>query len=182
MPSKLGFALETILRHLWLAIVLGCLGQITWAQSAPVQLCVANMQISGSRIANPAGRELLLKFLGKEKDASVAQDVPIDALQPDEALQQAKAKNCDYVITTNQIESHSDSTISGAETNINRLSTPTFYVTTTYKLTKVSDGSEVLSGNAKASDRGSEQNAVGFTMHKIANKVTEAIKKAGPAK
>ena len=138
------------------------------------------MQISGSRIANPTGRELLLKFLAKEKDKSVAEDVPIDALQPDEALQQAKAKNCDYVITTNQIESHSDSTISGAETNINRMSTPTFYVTTVYKLTRVSDGSEVISGNAKASDRGSEQNAIGYTMHKIANKVTEAIKKAGP--
>jgi len=60
------------------------------------------------------------------------------------------------------------------------MSTPTFYVTTTYKLTKVSDGSEVISGNAKASDRGSEQNAIGYTLHKIADRVTEAIKKAGP--
>ena len=59
-------------------------------------------------------------------------------------------------------------------------SMPTYYVTTTYKLTKVSDGSEVASGNFKASDRGSEQNAIGFTLHKIADKVTEAIKKAGP--
>ena len=59
-------------------------------------------------------------------------------------------------------------------------SMPTFYVTTAYQLTKVSDGSEMASGNFKASDRGSEQNAIGFTMHKIADKVTQAIKKAGP--
>jgi hypothetical protein len=31
----------------------------------------------------------------------------------------------------------------------------------------------------KASDQSSEQNAIGFAMHKIADKVTEAIKKAG---
>ena len=39
---------------------------------------------------------------------------------------------------------------------------------------------EASSGSVKASDHGSEQNAVGFTMHKMADRVTEAIKKAGP--
>jgi hypothetical protein len=57
---------------------------------------------------------------------------------------------------------------------------PTFFVTTEYKLAKVSDGSDMSSGSFKASDRGSPQNAVGFTMKKVADKVTETIRKAGP--
>ena len=150
-----------------------------WSQSSPAQLCVANMQANGLNSPNTFGRDALVKFLGKEKDKSVAQAVPIDAYEPEQALQEAKAKNCAYVVTTNQTESHSDSSNWGTASSVNPINNPIFYVTTAFKLTKVSDGADVLSGSTKASDRGSEQNAIGFTMHKIADKCTEAIKKAG---
>lgn len=128
---------------------------------------------------NPAGRDALLKFLAKEKDKSVAQDVPIDASEPEQALEQAKSKNCEYLVTTHQTESHQENSVMQAMGTFGQTTMPTYYVTTAYKLTKVSDGSEISSGDFKASDRGSEQNAIGFTMHKVADKVTQAIKKAG---
>jgi len=149
---------------------------IVFAQT-PVQLCVANMQ-SVNAGTGTAGRDQLMKFLAKEKDKSVAQDVPIEASTPELALQEAKKDNCDYVVTTNQTESHQENSLMTGP--FGQTSMPTYYVTTAYKLTKVSDGSEVSSGSLKASDRGSEQNAISFTMHKIADKVTQDIKKAGP--
>lgn len=159
------------------ATFLCCFTYAATAQSSPAQLCVANTQMAGKSGAGTDGRDALIKWLGKEKDKSVAQDVALDAAEPEQALQQAKSKNCDYLVLTNQTEMHQENSLmTGA---FSTTSMPTFYVTTAYKLVKVSDGSEVSSGNLKASDRGSEQNAVGFTMHKIADKVTEAIKKAG---
>lgn len=147
------------------------------AQSSPAQLCVANVQsVTGS--TSTVGHDSLMKFLSKEKDKSVAQDVAIDAFVPEQALQVAKDKNCDYLVTTHQIESHEENSLmSGAA--FGATMTPTFYVTTSYRLTKVSDGSEMASGNFKASDHGSELDAIGATMHKVADKVTQAIKKAG---
>jgi hypothetical protein len=129
--------------------------------------------------SSTAGRDLLMNFLSKEKNKSVAQDVPIDASEPGPALQEAKSKNCDYLVTTHQTESHQENSVMQAMGTFGQTTMPTYYVTTAYKLTKVSDGADVSSGDLKASDRGSEQNAVGFTMHKVADKVTEAIKKTG---
>lgn len=165
------------MRHFfYVVLALMCLSAcIATAQSSPVQLCVANMQNHGE--PGTMGRDWLMKFLSKEKDKSVAKDVAINASAPAEAMQEAKSKNCDYLVLTNQTESHQENGVmTGA---FSTTSMPTFYVTTGYKLTKVGDGAEVASGNFKASDRGSEQNAIGFTMHKVADKVTDAIKKAG---
>jgi hypothetical protein len=81
------------------------------------------------------------------------------------------------LVTTKQTEFHQENSLMTG--SFGNTSTPTFFVTTAYKLIKVSDGSDVLSGNLKASDHGSEQDAVGITMHKIADKVTDAIQKAG---
>ena len=149
------------------------------AQGPSVQLCVANMQIAGTAGASPVGRDLLIKYLSKEKPdkAITIENVVIPPVAPEEALAAAKQKACDYVVTTNQSESHTDSTYWGGST----VNVPTFFVTTQYKLTRVSDGSDMSSGAFKASDRGSEQNALGFTMKKIADKVTDTIRKAGPA-
>jgi hypothetical protein len=138
------------------------------------------MQLEDTHNSNPVGQAALMKFLAKEKDKSLAQYVPIDPVEPEQALQTAKSKNCDYVVTTRQTESHVASDIYGGATTVNPINSPVFFVTVGYKLTRISDGSEVAGGNMKASDRGSEKDAIGITMHKIAGKIIEAIKKAGP--
>ena len=48
------------------------------------------MQAGGS--SGTAGRDLLMKFLGKEKDKSVATAVPIDASDPEPAMTAAKSR------------------------------------------------------------------------------------------
>jgi hypothetical protein len=147
-----------------------------FGQSAAVKLCVANMELHGTTVDSTTGRDLLLKFLNKEKPdkALSIEKVPIDASTPSTALTEAVSRKCDYVVTTNQTESHVESSFSGT------VNLPAFYITMAYELTKVSNGSEVSSDTVKASDHGSEQNAIGFAMHKIAGKVTDAIKKAEP--
>jgi hypothetical protein len=150
------------------------------AQGPSVQLCVAGMQVSGGNESDFGGRDLLVKFLSKEKpDKALAiESVPIAPSVPGDALAVAKQKGCDYVVTTNETDTHSVASYSTGRAN--PVNTPTFYATTAYKLTKASDGSELASGSIKASDGISEQVALGITMRKIADKVTAAIKKAGP--
>ncbi len=171
------------MQRFFLFVVLACSSILCvtgFAQATTAQLCVANMQVAGSNTSNVVGRELLIKFLSREKPKGPPiENVPIDQSAPEDAMTAAKQKNCDYLVTTNQVEMHSDSSWWGTTTT--GVNMQTFFVTTAYKLTKVSDGSEMSSGSFKASDKGSEQNAIGFTMHKIADKVTEAIRKAGPA-
>ena len=150
---------------------------IATAQPSSAQLCVANMESIHTGPGTATGRDLLMKFLAKEKDKSVAQPVPINSFDPEQALKEAKSKNCAYLLTTKQTESHiENSYMTGA---FGETSSPTFYVTMVYKLTKVSDGSELASGNVKAADHASEPAAIGTTMHKIADKVTQTTKKAG---
>ncbi len=161
-----------------LAVVLCLFASVATAQSSATQLCVANMQLEETGSSNPVGQAALMKFLAKEKDKSLAY-IPIDPVESEQAAQAAKSKNCDYVVTTRQTESHVQSDIYGGATTVNPINMPVFYVTITYKLTKISDGSEVASGNMKASDRGSEKDAIIIAMHKIAGKLTDAIKKAG---
>ena len=148
---------------------------LAFGQNAIVKLCVGNLEMNGAGGNSTAGREDLIKFLNKEKpDKAISiESMSTDPSSPDAALTAANGQKCDYVVTTNQTESHVESSYSGS------VNLPIFYVTLAYKLTKVSDSSEVASGNVKATDYSSEQNASRFAMRKIAGKVTEAIKKAG---
>jgi hypothetical protein len=152
------------------------------AQSPAVQLCVAKMQVSGSNNTNPVGQDQLMKSLNKEKPDKALSigNVPIPPAVPEEALVAAKEKSCDYLVTTNQVETHSTAGVSKIG-GLGTVNTQTNYVTIAYKLTKVSDGSELSSGSFKASNDGTDANpAIGQCMKKVADKVTEAIKKAGP--
>ena len=137
------------------------------------------MQLEDTASSNPVGQAALIKFLGKDKGKSLAQSVPIDPADPEQALQASKSNSCDYLVTTRQTESHVSSDIYGGATTANPINMPIFYVTVDYKLIRVADGSEVTSGSMKSSDRGSDKDAIVIAMHKIAGKVTDAIKKAG---
>ena len=170
------FALVTALAGLFIFALPGS------AQSPAIQLCVAKMQVSGSNNANPVGQDQLMKSLNKEKPDKALSigNVPIPPAAPEEALAAAKEKGCDYLVTTNQMENRSATNVSKIG-GLGTMNTQTNYVTIAFKLTKVSDGSELSSGSLKASNDGPDANpAIGQAMKKIADKVTETIKKAGP--
>ncbi len=159
---------------LLLLFVLGVSVVFAVAQSgAKTQVCVAKLDANGSAVSPAVVRDDLIKFLDKTKNAQ-AEGVPLDVSVPSEAVTAAKTKNCEYVVTTNVTEEHSDTGYTGGLAGVNM---QTFYVTVEYHLLKASDGTEVTKGSAKASDRGSPQNAIIATTKKIAEKVNESIKK-----
>ncbi len=156
------------------ALCVACLPVL--AADSGTHVCVGVLGSAGGQISGTVARDTLIKWLDKQKKPPLA-TVPLDSSAPDEALAEAKQKNCEYVVTTNLVEDHTESGYMPG-TGGTTASIPNFFVTTSYKLNKVSDGAELSSGTFKAQDTGSPQNAVGFTLNKIAGKVDGAIKGA----
>jgi hypothetical protein len=149
------------------------------AQSSPPRVCVAELETREPSISPAAVRDALSKFLSKQKGLQ-AEEVPLDTSDSAAAMMQAKDKKCDYLVNATVTEVHSESgyttTPAGGISVQNGVNLLTFFVTTNYKLIKVSDGSEQLGGSFKASDRGSAQSAVIATTKKIAEKVASSLK------
>ena len=153
----------------FLAIAVSVFGQ----DGASGKLCVAGMQGAGGSTSPTSSRDELIKFLEKQKNLKGTTQA-LDASTPEDAASEAKQKGCGYVLTTALTEDHVESAYGPGV--LMSTSIPTFFVTVGYKLVKVSDGSELSSGSAKAQDTGSQQHAVEFTMNKIAGKVGGALK------
>jgi hypothetical protein len=137
------------------------------------KLCVSGMQGAGGSTSSTRSRDELIKSLEKQKNLKGTTQA-LDASTPDDAATEAKQKGCGYVLNTALTEDHMESAYGPGV--LMSTSIPTFFVTVGYKLVKVSDGSEVSSGSAKAQDTGSQQHAVEFSMNKIAGKVGGAVK------
>ena len=164
----------------FLALILVC-AISSFAQSSPARICVAAVDTREPSISPTATRDALIKFLTKQKGLQ-AEEVPLDTSDAAEAMTQAKDKNCDYLIKTTVSEVHSESgyttTPAGGVSVQSGVNLLTFFVTTNYRMYKVSDGTEQASGSFKASDRGSAQTAVIATTKKIAEKVGGSVKSA----
>jgi hypothetical protein len=141
--------------------------------SASGKLCFGGMQGAGGSTSPTSSRDELIKFLEKQKNLKGTTQA-LNASAPEDAASEAKQKACGYVLTTALTEDHVESAYGPGV--LMSTSIPTFFVTVGYKLVKVSDGSELSSGSAKAQDTGSQQHAVEFTMNKIAGKVGGALK------
>ena len=156
-------------------------GASAFAQS-PARICVAETETREPSISPSATRDALIKFLGKQKGLQ-AEEVAIDTPDLATAMTQAIEKKCDYLVDAVVAEVHSESgyttTTSGGISSQSGVNMPTFFVTTNYKLIRVSDNAEQASGSVKASDRGSAQTAVIATTKKIAEKVAASVKSSG---
>jgi hypothetical protein len=145
-----------------------------FSQESPSgKLCVSGMQGASGNTSATVSRDALMKFLEKQKNLKGTTQ-PLTASTAEEAAPEAKQKGCGYVLTTALTEDHVESAYGPGV--LMSTSIPTFFVTVDYKLVKVSDGSDVSSGSAKAQDTSSQQQAVAFTMNKIAGKVSGALK------
>jgi hypothetical protein len=143
-----------------------------FAQSSPARICVAEIETHEPSISPIAVRDPLIKFLTKQKGLQ-AEEVSLDTSDSATAITVAKEKKCDYVVDTTVTEVHADSGYTGGLAGVNL---QTFFVTTSFKLSKVNDGALQANGAFKASDRGSAQSAVIATTKKIAEKIAESIK------
>lgn len=164
------------------ALVLLCLPPAFAQPATAVHVCVANLEGAGGGVSPTASRDALIKFLSKQKNLQL-EVAPLNAAGPNDALAEARERKCDYVVTTNLVELHSDLSRSPPVAGTTPVDTQVFHVTVDYKLNKVSDGAEASNGSFKASDQGSPQNATVAALRKVADKVADSIKKAGaPAK
>lgn len=163
------FAIFAILVALCLASL-----PIVAEDTAGTHVCVGVLGSAGGQVSGKVARDNLIKSLNKQKKPPLA-PVPLESFLPAEAMAEAKQRACEYVLITDLVEQHTESgyltAMSGAQGSV-----PIFFVTTSYKLKKVSDGTEVASGSFKAQDTGSAQTAVAFTLSKMAAKVDGAIK------
>ncbi len=144
-------------------------------ETAGLHVCVGVMAGAGNQVSGKVARDSLIKALKKQKKPPLTL-VPLESL-PEDQLTEAKQKTCEYLLTTDLVEEHTEQ---GYLPGVGAYagSVPIFFVTTSYKLGKISDGTEVTKGSMKAQDTGSPQNAVEFTMSKIAGKVDGALKGA----
>jgi len=148
-------------------------GSYLFAQSSASKVCVSGMQGASGSTSATASRDALLKALEKQKNLKGTTQA-LDASIHDEALTEAKKKGCLYLLTSNLAEDHTESAYGSGV--LMSTTIPTFFVTVTYQLQKVNDGSELSSGSTKAQDTGSQQHAVDYSMNKIASKVGGFLK------
>ncbi len=84
---------------------------------------------SASGLTGEAGRDRLVKDLNKQKKSEV-QAVPLTASAGDQISEEARQKNCQFVVFTTQTESHAESHNEGGEgagrAPISRNTTPTW--------------------------------------------------------
>lgn len=146
------------------------------AEAQGTKVCVGMVQHSTGK-TTAFGRERLVKELTHKKGSQPVEAIPIDASGPEEALADAKQKDCGFVVTTDLTETHTESGYSPG-VGVGNQSMPNFFVTVDYKLTKVGDGSSVSSGSIKARDSSGEEQAVAGAMKSIAKKIGPELESA----
>ncbi|MDR3749083.1 MAG: hypothetical protein P4M04_13175 [Acidobacteriota bacterium] len=160
-----------------LAVCLLCTMNFAQGNHA-VRIGVTLMENSVVGLSSAAARDKLVKAIGHQKDkkAQLALDgVAIDATAGDAIMAEARQKNCEYLVRTKLTEAHEQGNVSGRAGNASNV--PEYSATIEYKLFRVSDGSTVGSGSAKATDVGSAAEIVTLALDHLAGKVMADIKK-----
>ena len=155
-----------------LALCLFC--ELSSAQDTKVRVGVTPVRSSGG-LTPAAGRDRLVKSLNKQKKSQVE----AVALEGDQASDEARQKNCAYVVGTTQTDMQAGSDVEFGRTTTANI--PKYKVAVEYKLYRVSDGTVVASGSAKAEDTASAQDVEGQALDGVAKKVSVDIKNATAA-
>jgi hypothetical protein len=152
----------------------------TFAQDNQVRVGVTVLG-SASGLTGEAGRDRLVKDLNKQKKSEV-QAVPLTASAGDQISEEARQKNCQFVVFTTQTESHAESHNEGAKAGMST-NIPEYHANVEYKVYRVSDpATPVATGSGKAHDIGSQGDVVGQALDSVAKKVSADIKNAGTTK
>jgi hypothetical protein len=166
-----------------------------------VRVGVATMQNRATRsVPGNIERDRLVAALNQEKpDKKLhikVQGVPLEGTTPDDVGDEAKQRNCDYVVYTTLVELQglSDPTMrqpgtvqtnpGGVWSNPNnsrgQALDPEFRATVEYKLYRTGNPTAISGAPYSNQDTMSEIDAVSRVMNQIANRVFAEVKKAGP--
>jgi len=155
-----------------LVVLLFC--QSSFAQDTKVRVGVTALG-SASGLSGAAGRDRLVKSLNKQKKSQV-EAIPIEGSQVSD---EARQKNCEFVVVTEQTGMETENQV-----NFDRMQTtnvPKYKVTLEYKLYRVSDGTVVATGSAKAEDVASPGDVEGLALDNVAKKIPGDMKNAAAA-
>ncbi len=170
--------MRLVVGFLFLAVCL--ISGFTFAQDNQVRVGVTVLG-SAAGITGEAGRDRLVKDLNKQKKSDV-QAVPLTASAGDQISEEARQKNCQFVVFTTQTESHAESHNEGAKAGMST-NIPEYHANVEYKVYRISDpATPVATGSAKAHDIGSQGDVVGQALDNVAKKVSADIKNAGTTK
>jgi hypothetical protein len=196
----LGFIRQIFLPSALLLAGFGSLSIRGYAQENAIRVGVAIMQNQAGRsVPGTLERDRLVQALNHmkpdKKTHLQVQGVPLDAMTPNEADEEATAKKCAYVVYTTLLElrnaddpyQHVPGTI---ETNPNsqwshqngeaQRMDPEYRVTVDYKLYRV--GGSAVAGSPYSTQLAmNEIDAVSQVMDRIASRVADEVKKAAPA-
>ncbi len=145
---------------------------VTVLQNAPVGLSAT------------AARDRLVKDLNKPKRSPV-EAVPLDHSAGQQLSDEARQKNCGFVVYPVLTEAHAQAQDSaGGPFNMataQEHNVPNFHATIEYTVYRASDLTTVASGSAKAQGVGSQAEIASEALDSVAKKVSADIKKAAAA-
>lgn len=170
--------IRLVIGFLFLAMCL--FSGFTLAQDNQVRVGVTVLG-SASGLTADAGRDQLVKALNKQKKSQV-QAVALTTSAGDQISEEARQKNCQFVVFTTQTESHAESHNEGAKAGMST-NIPEYHAEVEYKVYRISDpATPVATGSAKAHDIGSEGDVVKQALDNVAKKVSADIKNAATTK
>jgi hypothetical protein len=170
-----------------------------------VRVGVAMMQSQASHsISGNWGQDRLVAALNQQKPDKKQhiklQGVPLEGTSPEEVANEAKQKNCDYVVYTNLVElqASTDSamqpragtmgTYPGGSLgmppnnpNNTRTMNTQYRATVDYRLYRTGDAAAISSSSLTNQQSGPEENVVAQALNQVANRVLAEVKKAPPA-
>ena len=182
-------------------IVIGCLSIFGFAQENAIRVGVAIMQNhAGRSVPGTLERDRLVQALNHmkpdKKTHLQVQGVPLDAMTPNEADEEAAAKKCAYVVYTTltelrgaddpyqhvpgTVETNPNSQWSHQNAEAERMD-PEFRVTVDFKLVRVGSNSVVASAPYSTQAAMNEIDAVSQVMDRIASQVADQVKKGAAA-
>ena len=170
-----------------------------------VRVGVAMMQNQASRnMPGDAGRNRLVAALNQQKPDKKQhlklQGIPLEGTSPEELANEAKQKNCDYVVYTNllELQSSNDSAMQPRpgtvqpypggtlgmpppnNPNNTRAMGPEYRATVEYRLYLTGDQTAVSSASLSGQQPGPEEAVVSQVLNQVANRVFAEVKKAPP--
>jgi hypothetical protein len=170
-----------------------------------VRVGVAMMQSQASHSMSGAwGQDRLVAALDQQKPDKKQhiklQGVPLEGTGPEEVGNEAKQKNCDYVVYTNLVElqAATDSTMQprtgtmgtypgGAlglppnNPNNTRTGNTAYRATVDYRVYRTGDTATISSSSLTNQQSGPQENVVAQVLNQVANRVFAEVKKAPPA-
>ena len=174
-----GFSLPTFVPILCLS----CLPAFS-QEPAVVHVCVAVLRSGANTVSVTQARDRLVKALDQQKpDRKLrlsASAVPLESPWGTRAMDEAKEKSCEFVLST-RLTNLETSSAPAASGSLGTDTVPVFDAIVEYELIRTLDGTVFATGSVKAEDPSSLREAVFAAVARVAAKTIPDIAKNGSA-